>query len=233
MQVAIEAIGAFRLQLKIGFHLDLFETFVVSSFRKLGVKRAKDVLELIHINLYGPFPTASWNGQQYFITFIDYYSRYDYLYLIHKKSQSLDIFKSFKAEVEFQLGKKIKAIKSNLGGEYYGRYDESGEQHLGPFALFLRECGIILQYTMPGKLIMNNQRRILTKSNQLEEDVQARRDLPSRLHPGQNKHPSRGDSCRAGSVLRPNADSKANAIQNRIHLDIKRPTPPRQIQARA
>jgi len=77
--------------------------------RKLSAKRAKDVLELIHIEICGSFPTASWNGQQYFITFIDDYFRYRYLYLIHGKSQSLDVFKSFKAEVELQLGKKIKA----------------------------------------------------------------------------------------------------------------------------
>ncbi|RDX91453.1 hypothetical protein CR513_26569, partial [Mucuna pruriens] len=81
--------------------------------RKLDAKRAKDVLELKHIDICGPFPTTSWNGQQYFITFIDDYSRYSYLYLIHENSQSLDVFKSFKFDVELQLGKKIKAIKSD------------------------------------------------------------------------------------------------------------------------
>ena len=65
--------------------------------RKLGAERAKDVLELIHTDICGPFPTASWNGKQYFITFIDDYSRYGYLYLIHEKSQSLDVFKSFQS----------------------------------------------------------------------------------------------------------------------------------------
>ncbi|RDY03188.1 hypothetical protein CR513_13262, partial [Mucuna pruriens] len=68
---------------------------------------------------------------------------YNYLYLIHEKSQFLDVFKSFKAEVELQLGKKIKAIKFDHGGEYYGRYDGSGDQRLGPFAFFLREYGIV------------------------------------------------------------------------------------------
>ena len=33
-RVIVEAIGTFRLHLKIGFYLDLFETFVVLSFRK-------------------------------------------------------------------------------------------------------------------------------------------------------------------------------------------------------
>ena len=123
--------------------------------RKLGVERAKDVLKLVHIDIYDPFPTPSWNGQQYFISFIDDYSRNGYLYLIHEKSQSLDVFKSFKAKVELQLGKKIKTVKSDRGGEYYGRYDGSGEQRLGPFALFLKECGIVPQYTMSSKPSMN------------------------------------------------------------------------------
>ena len=99
-----------------------------TNIKKLGANRCSDVLELIHTNICGPLPTASWNGQQYFITFIDDYSRYGYLYLIHEKSQALDVFKAFKIEVENQLCKKIKAVKSDRGGEYYGRYDGSDEQ---------------------------------------------------------------------------------------------------------
>ena len=127
----------------------------ITNKRKQGAERAKGVLELIHTDICGPFPTALWNGQRYFITFIDDYSRYGYLYLIHEKSQALDVFKSFKAEVENQLGKTIKAIRSDRGGEYYGRFDGSGEQRPGPFARFLEECGIVPQYTMPGNPNMN------------------------------------------------------------------------------
>jgi len=123
--------------------------------RNFNAERAKDVLELIHTDICGPFPSSSWNGQRCFITFIEDYSRYDYLYLIHEKSQSLDMFKSFKAEVELRLGKKIKAVKSDRGGEYYGWYDGSGEQRPRPFTLFLKECGIVPQCTMLGKPSMN------------------------------------------------------------------------------
>ena len=83
-----------------------------TNVRRLGANICSDVLELIHTDICGPFPTASWNGQQYFITFIDDYSRYGYLYLIHEKSQSLDVFKAFKAEVEINLVRKLKL--SNL-----------------------------------------------------------------------------------------------------------------------
>ena len=118
--------------------------------RKKNANRCSDVLELIHTDICGPFPTPSWNGQQYFITFIDDYSRYGYLYLIHEKSQSLDVFKNFKAKVENQLSKKMKAVRSDHEGKYYGTYDVSGEQCPGPFAKYLMECGIIPQYTMSG-----------------------------------------------------------------------------------
>ena len=57
---------------------------------------------------------------------------------------TLDVFKSFKVEVENQLNKRIKSVRSDRGGEYYGRYDESGEQRPGPFARYLEECGIVL-----------------------------------------------------------------------------------------
>ena len=80
--------------------------------RRFGANRATNVLQLIHTNICGPFPTVSWNDQQYFITFIDDFSRYDYLYLIHEKSQSLEVFKSFKVEVEINSIKGLKT--SNL-----------------------------------------------------------------------------------------------------------------------
>ena len=51
--------------------------------------------------------------------------------------------------------KRIKSVRSDRGGEYYGRYDGSGEQRPGPFAKFLEECGIVLQYTIPGSPMMN------------------------------------------------------------------------------
>jgi hypothetical protein len=54
------------------------------------------------------------------------------------------------AEVENQHDKRIKIIRSDRGGEYYGRYTPYG-QVPGPFARFLEENGIVAQYSMPGE----------------------------------------------------------------------------------
>ena len=88
-------------------------------------------------------------GYKYFITFIDDYSRYGFVNLIQEKSDSLEAFKVFKAKVKLQQGKNIKVVYSDIGGAYYGRYDETG-CNPGPFAKYLQECGIDAQYTMSG-----------------------------------------------------------------------------------
>ncbi|KAL4348515.1 hypothetical protein GQ457_17G027250 [Hibiscus cannabinus] len=102
---------------------------------KKGAKRTSTILEIIHSDIC--CPDMDVQGQKYSITFIDDYSRYMYLYMLHYKSEALEAFKVFKAEVEKQCGKQIKIVRTDRGGEYYGRYTEDG-QVPGPFASFFK-----------------------------------------------------------------------------------------------
>ena len=77
-------------------------------------------------------------GKKYFITFIDDCTRFCYVYLLRGKDEAIEVFKHYKNEVENQLGKIIKAIRSDRGGEY-----ES------PFMEFYSEHGIIHQTIAP------------------------------------------------------------------------------------
>ena len=56
------------------------------------------------------------DGYDSFITFIDDYSRYGYIYPIKERTEALDKFKIFKAEVENQHNLKIKIVRSDRGG---------------------------------------------------------------------------------------------------------------------
>ena len=102
------------------------------------------------------------------MTFIDDFSKCGYLCLIHKKSQSLDMFKNLKVEVENQLSTRIKSVRFDCGDEYYDRYEGSSEQRPKPFIKFLAECGIISQYTMLGLSIMND---VTEKRNMTLKDM--------------------------------------------------------------
>ena len=94
---------------------------------KKGAKRSAGTLEIIHTDICGPFPVKSVGGYDSFITFTDDYSRYGYIYPIRERSEALDKFKIFKAEVENQLDKRIKIVRSDRGGEYYGRHTPYGK----------------------------------------------------------------------------------------------------------
>ena len=112
---------------------------------KRGAKRSTNLLEIIHTDIC--YLDMDANGQKYFITFIDDYSRYMYLCLLRSKDEALGTFKVFKIEVENQCGQLIKIMRSDRGEEYYGKYTENG-QAPGAFAKFLQENGIVAQYTM-------------------------------------------------------------------------------------
>ena len=47
------------------------------------------------------------------------------------------------------MGKVIKVVRSDRGGEYYGKHGDAG-QLKGPFAKSLEDSGIVAQFTMPG-----------------------------------------------------------------------------------
>ena len=58
-------------------------------------------------------------------------------------------------------------MRSDHGGEYYGRYDESG-RYPGRFTNFLEECGIVAQYTIPGT---SRQYGVAEKQNRILKDM--------------------------------------------------------------
>nr|GEW52149.1 retrotransposon protein, putative, Ty1-copia subclass [Tanacetum cinerariifolium] len=103
------------------------------------VERAKDLLGLIHTDVCGLFRTVSRQGTSYFVTFTDDFSRYGYVYLLKYKHEVFETFRVFQKEVENQLGKTIKSLRSDRGSEYMSQ--ESLDH--------LKEHGIISHRTPP------------------------------------------------------------------------------------
>jgi hypothetical protein len=58
-------------------------------------------------------------GKRYFMTLIDDASKFCYVYLLKTKDEALDYFKIYKVEVEKQLERKFKRLRSDRGGEYF------------------------------------------------------------------------------------------------------------------
>jgi len=62
------------------------------------------------------------------------------------------MFKIYKAEVENQLNRKIKSVRSDRGGQYYDRYNGSG-RYPGPFTNFLKNVTLSISTPCQGHLV--------------------------------------------------------------------------------
>jgi histone deacetylase 1/2 len=94
-------------------------------------------LELVYSDLWGPSPTPSKQGYTYYISFVDAYSKFTWIYLLKSKSDALLIFKQFKSLVELQFGQPLKALQTDWGGEFR------------PFTKFLTDLGVVHRLICP------------------------------------------------------------------------------------
>jgi hypothetical protein len=114
---------------------DFCEHFIYGKHNRVrfpsGATRAKGILELIHSDVFGPVHVPSLGKSVYYVSFIDDFSRYTWIYFLRKKSEVFDKFKEFKALVENQKCSG-KLLRTDNGGEFYGN----------EFKEFCKKCGI-------------------------------------------------------------------------------------------
>jgi hypothetical protein len=99
--------------------------------------RSEKPFEVIHSDVWGPCEVHSVSGHRWFVTFIDCFSRYTWLYLLKHKSDVFVVFKDLYALIQNQFGSTIKILRSDNGTEYMNQ----------EFGKFLASYGIEHQTT--------------------------------------------------------------------------------------
>ena len=94
-------------------------------------------LELVYIDLWGPAATTSSCGYVYFLTIVDAFSKFTWIYPIKNKSETYNTFVQFKTMIELQLNLQIKAVQSDWGGEFR------------PLTKLFQDKGILHRITCP------------------------------------------------------------------------------------
>ena len=123
-------------------------------FPKKSSSKSTKLLELIHSDVSGPMETPSFGGSNYFVTFIDDYSRWTVVYTMKRKSEVFECFKRFHKTAEKHTGQKLKSINLIRGNcktrEQIKkiRTDNGGEYLSHEFSSYLREYGILHQLTI-------------------------------------------------------------------------------------
>ena len=92
------------------------EIFIQAKMTKKSFPKSNRnsiVLKLVHSNVCDLNGVLTKGDKRYFITFIDDFSRFTYVYLMRNKDESFDIFKRYKTKVKNQKYRKIKILLSD------------------------------------------------------------------------------------------------------------------------
>jgi len=73
---------------------------------------------MIHVDIWGPFGTASMHGHKFFLTIVDDHSRFTWVYPMTTKSETRNALSRFITLIHNQFNTAIKVIRSNNGSEF-------------------------------------------------------------------------------------------------------------------
>ncbi|KAK1686253.1 hypothetical protein QYE76_047101 [Lolium multiflorum] len=79
---------------------------------------SKRILELLHVDLFGPTTHASLGAKKHSLVIVDDYSRYTWVYFLKKKYETQQLFIDFATEVQHQHNLPILAIRSDNGSVF-------------------------------------------------------------------------------------------------------------------
>ena len=85
-----------------------------TSFSRSVTRDASSPFALVHSDIWGPSRVKSTLGFQYFVTFIDDYSKCTWLFLMKHRSKLFQIFQSFFNEIKTQFGVSIRVLRSSV-----------------------------------------------------------------------------------------------------------------------
>ena len=89
-----------------------------TPFPKASSHQSGEPLELVHADICGPISPSTLGGSRYFLLIIDDYTRLIWVAMLQKKSDAFEAFKRFKTLAETEKGVKLKALRTDRGGEF-------------------------------------------------------------------------------------------------------------------
>ncbi|KAF8795519.1 Retrovirus-related Pol polyprotein like [Argiope bruennichi] len=101
------------------------------SFKPIGKIRSIKPLELLHMDLCGPFPDVAIGGYRYFLSIIDDFSRKVTVYPIKEKTEVFKHFSNYQKRAERFLNSKVINVRTDNGLEFCHAEFESYLDDLG------------------------------------------------------------------------------------------------------
>ncbi|KAL4558053.1 hypothetical protein LXL04_036249 [Taraxacum kok-saghyz] len=103
----------------------------------LSEHKSTSLGDLVHVDVWGPYRTATYKGFKYFLTIVDDYTRSCWIYLLKTKSEVYENFLKFSNLLKTQYNKTVKVFRSDNGTEFVNKI----------FSNYFEKNGIINQTT--------------------------------------------------------------------------------------
>ena len=135
-------------------------------------RRSKEILDLVHLDICGPMSTPSLSVFLYYVIFIDNFSRKTWIHFLKSKNETFRKFQEFKALVENQTSRRIRALRIDNGGEFVSH----------DFDDFCRGAGIRRELIVPYNPQQNGVAERKNKTIcEAAKAMMCQQDLPSSL----------------------------------------------------
>ena len=103
--------------------------------------------DLIHFDIWGLSPTTTVGESKYFVIFVNDFSRYTWIYLMHNRSKLTQIYRTFAQMISTQFSKPIKIFCTDNAMEYRN----------SQFLDFIHTQGTIIQRSYAGTSQQNGR----------------------------------------------------------------------------
>ncbi|CAI5797299.1 DDE-type integrase/transposase/recombinase [Podarcis lilfordi] len=100
---------------------------------------SKEVLQLVHCDVIGPFPQKTEGGARYAFLVTDDKSRFSWLFLLKQKSECFPTFREWVAQAEKLFARPVVQLQTDRGGDFLNKQ----------FGAWLRRKGITHRLTNP------------------------------------------------------------------------------------
>ncbi|KAJ0587500.1 putative RNA-directed DNA polymerase [Helianthus annuus] len=126
------------------------------------------IFDLIHIDIWGPYNTSTYNGYKYFLTIVDDFSRATWTHLLATKGNAFSVLQGFIEMVATQFHARIKCIRSDNAFEL-GTSHKHAEYLLSKGILHQTSCVHVPQQNgvveRKHKHLLETSRALLFQSN--------------------------------------------------------------------
>ena len=117
--------------------------------------------DFIHSYIWGPSPTTTVGGSKYYVIFVDDFSRYTWIYLMHNSSKLAQIYRTFAQMISIQFSKSITVFCTYNVMEYKD----------SQFLDFIYTQATIIQHSCPRTSQQNG--RVKCKHHHILDSVKA------------------------------------------------------------